>query len=122
MIHMNVDIPCDIVLLSSSDATMNSQCYITTTNIDGETDIKTKTALQLTAQKSLVLDHPLILRIHSIMHEQPIIRCEAENALTSSFDGTLQLTEEGSIEHISIASMLLRGCRLVFTGFNVIAS
>lgn len=52
--HKNEDIPCDLVLLSTSDASKNSQCYLTTTNIDGETDIKMKTALALTAQKSLV--------------------------------------------------------------------
>ncbi len=54
-VHKNEDIPCDMVLLSTSDASKNSQCYLTTTNIDGETDIKTKTALALTAQKSLVI-------------------------------------------------------------------
>ncbi len=107
-----------MVLLSTSDASKNSQCYLTTTNIDGETDIKTKTALALTAQKSLVIGLSFIWSVPSILNEQPVIYCEAENALTSSFDGTFQLTTEGSIERLSITSILLRGCRLVFTGIH----
>lgn len=34
----NSDIPCDMVLLSSSDA--DGHCYITTANLDGETNLK----------------------------------------------------------------------------------
>ena len=39
-IHKNEDIPCDMVVLSTSDQSAQSTCFITTTNIDGETDIK----------------------------------------------------------------------------------
>lgn len=39
-VHKNEDIPCDMVLLSTSDASKNSQCYLTTTNMMDETDIK----------------------------------------------------------------------------------
>ena len=34
----NGDIPCDIVMLSSEDP--DGQCYITTANLDGETNLK----------------------------------------------------------------------------------
>lgn len=33
------DVPCDIVLLKSSDP--NGKCHITTANLDGETNLKT---------------------------------------------------------------------------------
>jgi phospholipid-translocating ATPase len=34
----NADVPCDLVLLSSSDR--NGRCYITTANLDGESNVK----------------------------------------------------------------------------------
>ena len=33
------DVPCDLVLLRSSD--VHNKCYITTANLDGETNLKT---------------------------------------------------------------------------------
>lgn len=102
----NEDIPCDIVLFSTSDASRNSQCYITTTNIDGETDIKTKSALLSTSSLSL----------SSLLDQHPILYCEKENPNTSSFDGIIKFSRDTQVEHISISSMILRGCRIVFTG------
>ena len=40
---INDEIPCDIVLLSSSD--IRGECYITTANLDGETNLKVETVL-----------------------------------------------------------------------------
>ena len=105
-----------MVLFGTSDASQSSQCFITTTNIDGETDVKTKSSLHLTSQRSSMYLPPLTIRIASVLEEHPVILCEAENATTSSFHGVLQFAEDGSLEHISISSLLLRGCRLVFTG------
>jgi phospholipid-translocating ATPase len=34
----DADVPCDLVLLSSSDN--DGRCYITTANLDGETNLK----------------------------------------------------------------------------------
>ena len=48
-IHKNEDIPCDMVVLSTSDQSAQSTCFITTTNIDGETDIKSKASLHLSS-------------------------------------------------------------------------
>ena len=42
---INDEIPCDIVLLSSSD--IRGECYITTANLDGETNLKVLIALTL---------------------------------------------------------------------------
>ena len=94
-----------MVLLSTSEGIQNSHCYITTMNIDGETDIKTKSALLTSSSISIT----------SFLLQQPILYCEAENPNTSSFDGVMKY--DSQVERISINSVLLRGCRLVFTGF-----
>ena len=54
----------------------------------------------------------LTIRIASVLEEHPVILCEAENATTSSFHGVLQFAVDGSLEHISISSLLLRGWSL----------
>lgn len=94
-----------MVLFSTSD--LNNQCFITTVNIDGETDIKTKSTLFSTST----------LPIQTLLSTQPLIICEEENPNTSSFEGILKLNRDTQVERISIASMLLRGCRIVFTGW-----
>ena len=86
-----------MVLFGTSDASQSSQCFITTTNIDGETDIKTKSSLHLTSQRSSMYLPPLMIRIASVLEEHPVILCEAENATTSSFHGVLQFAEGGSL-------------------------
>lgn len=110
-VFKNEDIPCDMVLLSTNDLCSDGHCYITTTNIDGETDIKTKNVLVSTSSISLA----------SLMEQQPVLYCESENSNTSSFSGVLKFSRESQVEYVSISSLLLRGCRIVFTG-NVLGS
>lgn len=42
----NDTIPCDMVILSTSQE--QNQCYVQTSNLDGETSLKTKVASRLT--------------------------------------------------------------------------
>lgn len=100
----NEDVPCDLVILSTNTCNNSDPCFITTTNIDGETDIKNRLPLQVSANQS----------ISDFLNESPLIYCENENANTSSFDGIIRLGS-GASEHIGIGSVILRGCRLVFT-------
>ena len=69
-IQKGEDIPCDMVILQTSERSTKSQCFITTTNIDGETDIKTKVALQLTSQRSFVL-YSLICFLRLLVESPP---------------------------------------------------
>lgn len=96
--------PCDLVILSTNTCSSSDPCFITTTNIDGETDIKNRLPLQVSAG----------LSIPEFLNESPLIYCENENANTSSFDGIIRLSS-GASEHIGIRSVILRGCRVVFT-------
>ena len=41
----DAEVPCDLVLLSSSDR--DGRCYITTANLDGETNLKVEQFVQL---------------------------------------------------------------------------
>ena len=103
-VFKNDDVPCDLVILSTNACTSSDPCFITTTNIDGETDIKNRLPLQVSAH----------LSIPEFLNESPLIYCESENANTSSFDGIIRLSS-GASEHIGIGSVILRGCRVVFT-------
>ena len=163
-VHKNEDIPCDMVILSTSDQAAQSTCFITTTNIDGETDIKSKVSLRVSSLHSLLFSSLVTISVSSLLQHHPVLFCEAENPNTSSFDGIFQLTSteesihgtptldaentmstsmktksgpptmsrtepsmkrmmipptEKEVEYISIASVLLRGCRVVFTDWVV---
>lgn len=108
-----------MVLLSTSDASKNSQCYLTTTNIDGETDIKTKTAL--------AVDSSEIVGNWFVIH----LKCSIDSERTARdllwsrecVDIFILMVPSNSpqkdlLNELSITSILLRGCRLVFTGIH----
>ena len=42
-VHDGEEFPCDLVLLTS--ALDNEECYITTTNLDGETNLKVQSQI-----------------------------------------------------------------------------
>ena len=48
----NNDIPCDLLMLSSSDD--EGQCYITTLNLDGETNLKVRSNIYCTPKTAPV--------------------------------------------------------------------
>ncbi|XP_059618975.1 phospholipid-transporting ATPase IF isoform X2 [Phlebotomus argentipes] len=74
------DVPCDLVLLKSSDP--HAKCYITTANLDGESNLKT-----LTIPRGLpTVD---IDRLNSL----GIIECEYPITDLYSFNGRIELSE-----------------------------
>lgn len=75
--------PADLILLSSSYD--DAICYVETTNLDGETNLKLKQAVDATA--NLVDDS-------SFDNFRAIIKCEDPNANLYSFVGNLQLGEQ----------------------------
>uniref|UniRef100_A0A7E4ZYG2 Phospholipid-transporting ATPase n=1 Tax=Panagrellus redivivus TaxID=6233 RepID=A0A7E4ZYG2_PANRE len=93
-------IAADLLVLSSSEP--HGLCYIETAELDGETNLKTRSALPETS----VLDD--IVRNISDFDGQ--ISCEAPNNRLDRFEG--KLSWKGVQYPLSNENMLLRGCRL----------
>lgn len=80
------DVPCDLVLLKSSD---DGKCFITTANLDGETNLKT-----LVVPKGL--PNYDICKLHTL----GIIECEQSHTDLYAFNGRIELP--ASINRISV--------------------
>ena len=108
--------PADLVLLSSSEP--EGLAYVETANLDGETNLKVKQALPLTA--------PLVsaTRVSSL---RGTLSCEAPNNSLYTFDGTLDVPGQAP-RPVGPDQLLLRGAQLrnapwvyglvVFTGHD----
>ncbi|KAK6913103.1 P-type ATPase, C-terminal [Dillenia turbinata] len=96
--------PADIVLLSSSYE--DGICYVDTKNLDGETNLKLKHALELTS--SLNDDD-------SFRKFKAVIKCEDPNENLYSFIGTLYYNDEPYT--LSLQQLLLRDSKLRNTEF-----
>lgn len=85
-ISKDCDVPCDLVLLKSSD---NGKCFITTANLDGETNLKT-----LVIPKGLP-DYEI-----SRLHTLGAIECEQSHTDLYAFNGRIELPS--NINRISV--------------------
>lgn len=111
----NEDVPCDIVLLKTSDN--NGKCFVTTANLDGETNLK-----------SLMV--PREIKNYNINDflNQAVIECENPKTDLYSFMGKIQLNDTSVVVSLSEENLLLRGCKIkntekiigcaVYTGMN----
>ncbi|GAB4856220.1 hypothetical protein Ancab_014146 [Ancistrocladus abbreviatus] len=90
-------IPCDIVLLGTSDP--SGIAYIQTMNLDGESNLKTRYARQETA--SIVADGGSI---------SGLVRCEQPNRNIYEFTGNMDF--RGHKFPLSQSNIILRGCQL----------
>ncbi|XP_057517399.1 putative phospholipid-transporting ATPase 9 isoform X2 [Amaranthus tricolor] len=96
--------PADLILLSSSYD--EAICYVETTNLDGETNLKLKQALEVT----------LDLNDDSMFGDfRAIIKCEDPNANLYSFIGNLDY--RGKQHPLSSQQLLLRESKLRNTDF-----
>ncbi|KAI3661015.1 hypothetical protein MP638_004050 [Amoeboaphelidium occidentale] len=100
----NEEFPCDMVLIHSSESTRS--CYVLTSNLDGETDLKTREA-------------PKALRDRSpeeLKRMTGVIECPLPNSHIYEFDGVLN-TSHGESISISPTNLLLQGTILKNTDF-----
>ena len=96
--------PADLVLLSSCHE--DGVCYVETMNLDGETNLKLKHALDVTSH----------LHDEKFFKEfTAVIKCEDPNEKLYSFIGTLSY--DGKDYPLSIQQLLLRGSKLKNTEY-----
>ncbi|XP_031247458.1 phospholipid-transporting ATPase 1-like [Pistacia vera] len=98
-------IPCDIVLLSTSDP--SGLAYIQTMNLDGESNLKTRYARQETV--SAGPEDPISgpIREDSV---SGLIRCEQPNRNIYEFTANMEFN--GQKFSLSQSNIVLRGCQL----------
>ncbi|XP_047575151.1 phospholipid-transporting ATPase IA isoform X1 [Lutra lutra] len=93
-------IPADTVLLSSSEP--QAMCYIETSNLDGETNLKIRQGLPATSD---------IKDIDSLMRLSGRIECESPNRHLYDFVGNLRLEGHSTVP-LGADQILLRGAQL----------
>ncbi|XP_062249353.1 probable phospholipid-transporting ATPase IA isoform X3 [Platichthys flesus] len=93
-------VPADAVILSSSEP--QGMCYIETSNLDGETNLKIRQGLQMTAE---------IKDIDSLMRLSGRMECESPNRHLYEFVGNMRLDRHSTMP-LSPDQILLRGAQL----------
>ncbi|KFY51817.1 hypothetical protein V497_08830 [Pseudogymnoascus sp. VKM F-4516 (FW-969)] len=126
-IYNDDQLPADVVIIATSDP--DGACYVETKNLDGETNLKVRHALQSGKQ---------IRHARDCERTEFIIESEPPNANLYQYSAAARWTQynekdpdaEGQpmVEPIGINNMLLRGCNLrntewalavvIFTGFD----
>lgn len=104
IVHKDEYFPADLVFLSSEHA--DGLCYIETMQLDGETNLKIKKALDQTKD----------LREGSLGAFRGEVVCEPPNSNLYKFTGNLELrpplADTPTVLPLSPACMLMRGCSL----------
>lgn len=101
----NETVPCDVVLLASSDP--SGVCYIETLNLDGESNLKSRYA-----RHESIIGHP---------ERRPLkgtIVCELPNRNIYEFQAYMDLGS-GPIIPLAANNIILRGCELKNTSWVI---
>ncbi|KPP63879.1 putative phospholipid-transporting ATPase IA [Scleropages formosus] len=93
-------LPADLVILSSSEP--QAMCYIETSNLDGETNLKIRQGLQITAD---------IKDIGSLTRLAGRMECESPNRHLYDFVGNIRLEGHSTVP-LGPDQILLRGAQL----------
>ncbi|KAI8138834.1 hypothetical protein BJV82DRAFT_279232 [Fennellomyces sp. T-0311] len=105
-IESGENFPADLVLISSSEP--EGLCYVETSNLDGEVNLKIKQALTQTAD---------VVNPIEMSRLQGVIKCEQPNNRLYNYDGVLSLSsvdEVGKTRDFALdpTQLLLRGAQL----------
>ncbi|CAI2349433.1 unnamed protein product [Caenorhabditis sp. 36 PRJEB53466] len=96
--------PADLLLISSSE--QQGMAYIETSNLDGETNLKIKQALDVTAN---------VTSSEGLAAFRAEITCEPPSRHVNEFNGNIEIN--GVQRHFGIDQLLLRGARLKNTAW-----
>ena len=114
MVRDDEELPADLLLLFSSLEA--GVCYVQTTNLDGETNLKIRSPLALAGTPAA---HLAPARASDVVKLAARIICEQPNANLHRFKGRADVLERGADSQQPLASLplsmdniLLRGCRL----------
>eukprot|EP00002_Diphylleia_rotans_P025424 TRINITY_DN5023_c0_g1_i2.p1 TRINITY_DN5023_c0_g1~~TRINITY_DN5023_c0_g1_i2.p1 ORF type:complete len:1147 (-),score=229.78 TRINITY_DN5023_c0_g1_i2:131-3571(-) len=80
LLRSDEEVPCDLVLLKTSDE--HGGCFIQTSNIDGETDLKQRFALDITQEYD----------VHELYSFKGMIICATPNAEVYRFDSQIVMS------------------------------
>ncbi|KAM9977759.1 hypothetical protein ACTFIR_011631 [Dictyostelium discoideum] len=121
--------PADLIILSSSGESSPGQCFIETSNLDGESNLKYKQSI-LEINDKLINSNNINNNNNNNnicnfkFNEKSIIECEGANLNLNKFDGSIQLFNENNenIENneklpLTIEQLLIRGTRLMNTNY-----
>ncbi|CAN8257134.1 unnamed protein product [Cochlearia groenlandica] len=98
----NQTLPCDMVLLATSDPT--GVVYVQTTNLDGESNLKTRYAKQETLQK-----------VSDLESFDGFIKCEKPNRNIYGFQANMEI--DGRKLSLGPSNIILRGCEIKNTAW-----
>ncbi|KAL1197082.1 Phospholipid-transporting ATPase 1 [Cardamine amara subsp. amara] len=101
-VQSNQTLPCDMVLLATSDPT--GVVYVQTTNLDGESNLKTRYAKQETLLKAADMESFI-----------GFIKCEKPNRNIYGFQANLEI--DGRRLSLGPSNIILRGCELKNTAW-----
>ncbi|EGG24874.1 P-type ATPase [Cavenderia fasciculata] len=101
--------PADLVLLSTSCETSPGLCYIETSNLDGETNLKTK--------QSLMETNTSLHNLDNLNQFSALLEYEAPSQNLSKFDGRITMGLSGETLPLSCEQLLIRGTQLMNTKY-----
>lgn len=103
-IHASETLPCDMVLLSTSDPT--GVAYVQTVNLDGESNLKTRYAKQET-----------LFKMPEKEKVTGLIKCEKPNRNIYGFHANMEV--DGKRLSLGPSNIILRGCELKNTEWGI---
>ncbi|KAJ5069682.1 putative phospholipid-transporting atpase [Anaeramoeba ignava] len=107
IVEQDEEVPCDLVLLSSNKE--DGSCYIQTANLDGETDLKLRIALEET----------LHLKKPSVCEDfKGVVECAPPNEEIYKFDSRLKMdVDDNKYLSLSVKQLLPQGTLIKNTRF-----